>query len=331
MTDSIKNITVLGDGGWGTANALLLAEKGYNITIWGYDAEYLKSMDAAKENKKFLSGFTLTESISFQPDINAAVESADVLVIAIPTQFLRPSLKNISAKIPELVISLAKGVEKVTMARPTEIINSLLGIDDCAVLSGPSHAEEVAKRLPASVVVACKNNEKAIALQHIFNSETFRVYRSTDAVGVELGGALKNVMAVAVGICEGLGLGDNARSALMTRGLAEMTRMGVAFGGSEETFRGLSGMGDLITTCVSPFGRNRAVGLALADGKTLQDILESTEQVAEGVHTCESVCRIASEKNIEMPIAECLYQILYNSMNPKDAVSMLMTRKPKAE
>ncbi|MHC4884014.1 MAG: NAD(P)H-dependent glycerol-3-phosphate dehydrogenase [Planctomycetota bacterium] len=329
-------VTVLGDGGWGTAIAILLAEKGHEVCLWGIDALYLIEMEGSRENDKFLPGFTLPENIRFEAEMTDAIADAEVIVMAIPTQFLRSALQQVPDlidAIPEStrILSLAKGIEQRSGVRPSEIISSLLRRKDIAVLSGPSHAEEVAQKLPCSVTIAAPKQKDAQALQELFCTPTFRAYTSTDVIGVELGGALKNVIAVAVGICEGLKLGDNARSALMTRGLAEMSRLGIALGGKPETFAGLSGMGDLITTCVSPHGRNRAVGLALAGGTSLEDYLLSTNKVSEGVHTCVSVRELARVQGIEMPITDALYSILYDGQSPLDAVNALMTREPKAE
>ncbi|MBN1256162.1 MAG: NAD(P)-dependent glycerol-3-phosphate dehydrogenase [Planctomycetes bacterium] len=343
---SIKAITILGDGGWGTAIALLLTGKGYAVQMWGHDPKYLEEMNKTKENKKFLPGFPLPPELKFEAELKAACADAEVMVVAIPTKFLRlsftgrvnstggmgsmPPLKGV-LKDNAAVVSLVKGIEEVNMARPSEIIAEAFGIKDVAVLSGPSHAEEVAKGLPATVVVASENKKQAKLLQEVFMTPALRVYTSDDVIGVELGGALKNVMAVAVGICEGLGLGDNARAALMTRGLAEMARMGIALGAKPETFAGLSGVGDLITTCVSPHGRNRAVGLALAKGKKLKEILAATETVAEGITACISARELAQKHKIEMPITEALYSILYDNTPPRETVGKLMNRSPKAE
>lgn len=331
----LEKIAILGDGGWGTAIALLLAEKGAIVKIWGYDPQYIDEMKESRENRKFLPGFNLPENIKLCDKIDTCLEGADIIICAVPTQFLRQTLSKVKSgtKFPKSSIfcSVSKGVEKNTMKRPSEIIRETLGIENISVLSGPSHAEEVAKHLPATVVVASDNIKNAERLQSVFMTSTFRVYTSQDIISVELGGALKNVIAVSVGICEGLGLGDNARAALMTRGLAEMVRLCEFMGGSKETMNGLSGIGDLITTCVSPFGRNRSVGLLLAEGKSLKDITTSTEQVAEGVHTCESVYNIAVKNNIEMPITEALYKVLYKGKPPLEAVSELMSRTPKSE
>jgi len=391
-----KRIAILGDGGWGTAIAVLLNGYGHDVVVWGHDPAYLRQVAERRENVTFLPGIPLPEGIGFEPGMGAAIERADVVVSAIPTQYLRGALaplagrsgtqtadadgmgapgkmNNMSGKgkadgsagrknaiaevgfggvrvsggavgsvdapgasataIPCPVLSLTKGIERETLARPSAILAEELGLapDRIAVLSGPSHAEEAATRLPASVTIAAADAALASVLQEVFMGPTFRVYTSTDMVGVELGGALKNVIAVAVGICEGLRLGDNARAALMTRGLAEFTRLGIAAGGRPETFAGLSGMGDLITTCVSPHGRNRAVGLALAEGKAPDAIAAGTAQVAEGVHSCRSALALAKRYGVDLPIAETLGRVLHDGLDPRQAVHELMTRDGKAE
>ncbi|MHC4871555.1 MAG: NAD(P)H-dependent glycerol-3-phosphate dehydrogenase [Planctomycetota bacterium] len=331
----IGKISIIGDGGWGTAIALLLTEKKFNVSLWGYDPEYISEMQKREENFKFLPGFSFSPHLTLCSRADEGVKDADIIIIAVPTQFLRQTLYCFKKHLPTdkkpIICSLTKGVEKNSMSRPSEIIKEVLDISEVTVLSGPSHAEEVAQGLPTTVVAAAENPEDAAVLQEVLSTSSFRVYSSNDVAGVELGGALKNVIAVAVGICEGLGLGDNTRAALMTRGLAEMIRFGVFFGGREETFNGLSGMGDLITTCVSPFGRNRAAGLQLAEGKTLSDIVNGTDKVFEGIHTCESVYKISRENKIDMPITETLYKILHAGKKPQDAVSDLMNRTPKSE
>jgi glycerol-3-phosphate dehydrogenase (NAD(P)+) len=327
-------VSVIGDGGWGTAAAMLLASNGHRVSLWGHDPDYLREMDAARENRRFLPGFRLPEALGLDPDLGAAVRRAELLVVAVPTPYLRDVLAgggSLALAPGALAVSLTKGLERQTLERPSRILAAALGGHDVAVLSGPSHAEEVARGLPASVTVAAAETTAAERLQAAFMAPSFRVYTSSDVLGVELGGALKNVMAVAVGIGEGLGLGDNARAALMTRGLAEITRLAVALGARAETFMGLSGMGDLITTCVSPHGRNRAVGLALAEGQPLAQILAGTETVAEGVKTCASVVGLAEREGVEMPICAALHRVLEGEIAAREAVHELMTRAPKAE
>ncbi|MBN2713275.1 MAG: NAD(P)-dependent glycerol-3-phosphate dehydrogenase [Planctomycetes bacterium] len=333
MSEQQGRITIIGDGGWGTALALIAIDNGNTVTMWGHDASYLHKMQNCRENVNFFPGVALPEELFFEGDMEKAVDGADIVITAIPTKFLRAALCEAKGIIPEgaPVISLTKGIEQNTLKRPSEILEELLGTERIGVLSGPSHAEEVAARLPATVTVAAKDIGIAKLAQDMLMTGSFRIYTSTDVVGVELGGALKNVIALAAGIATGLGLGDNAMAALVTRGLAEITRLGTALGADPLTFAGLSGMGDLITTCISPHGRNRAVGLALGAGKKLDEILASMQMVAEGVTTAVSARDLARKNNIDMPITEEVYNILYENKSPRQAVSDLMSREGKEE
>jgi glycerol-3-phosphate dehydrogenase (NAD(P)+) len=328
------NIIVLGDGGWGTALAILLAKNGHDVTIWSNFPEYAKRMQAKRENTKFLPGAKIPDSIKITH--NLSLITHDLIVMAIPTQYARTTLRKIKSEIrnpkSEIpVISVAKGLEIETMKRPSEIIKEVLGTDKIGVLSGPSHAEEVARGLPASVIIASKDKKLAQFAQSLFMNSYFRPYTHTDMIGVELGGALKNIIAIAAGICEGLKLGDNAKSALLTRGLVEIARMGKALGANPVTFFGLAGIGDLITTCTSPFGRNRMVGIRLGKGETLTQILKSMEMVAEGIWTTKATVKLSKRLGIEMPITNEVHKILFNDKNPRLAVADLMQRPAKSE
>lgn len=326
-------VTVIGDGGWGTAISLVLNERSARITIWGHDAAYLDAMRQSRENQLFLPGVNIPAEIQFEADLGRAFAGAELVLVAIPTQFLRLALKETKGLLPDNVpvASLTKGIEQGTLLRPSEIVSELLGCERIVVLSGPSHSEEVAKKLPTTVVAACEDEALARRVQGALMTPAFRVYTSVDCVGVELGGALKNVIAIAGGICTGLGLGDNAMAALMTRGLAEITRLGVALGAEPQTFAGLSGMGDLMVTCISPFGRNRAVGLELGRGRKLDDILGGMKQVAEGVTTVVSARELGRKAGVEMPIVEEVYRVLYEDKDPRRVVTDLMTREATAE
>jgi glycerol-3-phosphate dehydrogenase (NAD(P)+) len=326
-------ITVLGDGSWGTTLSILLAKKYADITLWSAFTENARAMKSTRENRKFLQGHNLPDIINITDDIVNAVSASELIVVAVPSQFLRATIKrikgiDISAK---LVISVVKGIENDTFKRPSEIIKDELDISDIAVLSGPTIAKEIASGLPASCVVACKSQETASDMQAIFTTDRFRVYTSKDAIGVELGGALKNIIALASGISDGLGLGSNAKAALFTRGLVEMKRLGVYLGADSETFNGLSGMGDLVTTCISAYSRNRRVGEEIARGRTLSDVLDKMEMVAEGVETARSVYNLSKKISIEMPITEQVYKVLFEGKNPHTAVADLMTRNKKVE
>ncbi|MBI1853002.1 MAG: NAD(P)-dependent glycerol-3-phosphate dehydrogenase [Planctomycetes bacterium] len=329
----MKRIAVIGDGGWGTALALLLDAKGHRVRIWGAFPEYLSDMRRRRENVKFLKGVALSPSIELIPDPADAVADADLVVSAVPTRFLRNVLVRfepiLDAGVP--IVSVTKGIEEGTLRRPSQIIHEVLGRRPVAVLSGPSHAEEVARGLPASVVVASSDESIALAAQQAFMADRFRVYTHDDLVGIELGGALKNVIALAAGICDGLGFGDNAKAALLTRGIVEIARLGAALGARKGTFHGLSGMGDLITTCISPHGRNRSVGIAIGRGQSLEGILAGMEMVAEGVFTTRAARTLSKRYGVEMPITEEVYRVLFKRKSPARAVRDLMKRGRKPE
>lgn len=332
---NIKKVCVLGDGGWGTTLSLLLFKKGFSVILWSAFPEYAQFLASHRENKKFLPGFKIPKEIEIASDKKEALADSQVVIVAIPSKFLRDSIKGIKesnlSKNIGFAISAVKGIENKTFKRPSEIIEDEMGLSNIVVLSGPTIAHEVAQGLPTSCVVASKTGELALQAQELLISETFRIYTSSDVVGVELGGALKNIIAIACGICDGLKLGTNAKSALFTRGLVEMKRLGAALGAKEETFNGLSGMGDLLTTCISPYSRNRYVGEEIAKGKKLQDILKAMEMVAEGVETARSVYELSKQMGIDLPITHQVYQVLFEGKNPLAAVSDLMTRQKKAE
>ena len=329
----IGRAAVLGDGGWGTALAVLLSRKGTDVTVWGAFPDYTEEMRRSRVNRKFLPGIDLPEGLALESDAAAATRGAELIVVAIPTKFAHATLEHIAEDLPRDVpyVSVAKGLEEGTLLRGTEIVRDVLGDVRVACLSGPSHAEEVAKRLPTAVAAAAADEDLARMVQSSFLTATFRVYTTTDLAGVEFGGAVKNVIAIAAGICDGLGFGDNSKAALLTRGLAEMTRLGVAMGARAETFRGLAGVGDLVTTCYSPFGRNRAVGVKLGQGQTLPEIERSMEMVAEGVRTSRAMKELAASKAVEMPIAAEVCAVLFEGKDPKQAVVDLMTRPPRSE
>lgn len=327
-------IAILGDGAWGTAIALLLAQKTqHRVTLWSAREENGRLLQERRENVRLLPGVPIPPEVRLTTDIRQAVAAADLWVTAIPTIHLRPTLARIAATVQPgpPIVSLAKGLENDSFLRPTEIVTQLLGVDRVAVLSGPSHAEETSRGLPASVVAASRDLELARFVQRTFSTERFRVYTNLDPVGVELAGALKNIIGIAAGISDGLGLGDNAKAALLTRGLAEMTRFGVALGAQASTFAGLAGLGDLITTCVSPHGRNHRVGRRLAAGERWPAIESGMTAIAEGAYTARSVHRRAGQMGIDMPITAEVYRVLYENKEPSAAVSDLMLREPKGE
>ncbi len=318
----------------GTACAIVLAEKPeQRVSLWARNADHASEMVKTRENKRLLPGITIPDSVEVTSDIGAAVADSDLLVMAVPTAFLRNCLSEISVHLTDdrPVVSVIKGIENETFQRPSEIIGEVLGSRAVVSLSGPSHAEEITRRLPASVVAASGDLALARRVQQTFTTDRFRVYTNVDIIGVELAAALKNVIAIAAGICDGLGYGDNAKSALMTRGLVEMTRFGTSLGAEAQTFTGLAGMGDLITTCASPYSRNRKVGERLGAGETLEEILESMDAVAEGVWTTRSVHELAEQRGIEMPITAEVFSVLFEDKRAAEATNSLMMRPPRDE
>lgn len=328
-----ERVTVLGDGGFGTALSIVLADHGADVTLWSHDRDYALEMARTRRNPKFLPGVLIPDAIEIVFDMEGAVEGRDILFSVVPTPFLRQVLERLAPFYPAGVpiVSATKGIDTGTLQRPTEIIRACLGEVPVAVLSGPSHAEEVARRMPTTVVSASHDMGMARRVQDLLATERFRVYTSGDAVGVELGGALKNVISIAGGIVDGLGFGDNTKAALLTRGIVEMSRLGEKLGGQRVTFFGLSGIGDLITSCISRHGRNRAVGERIGRGEKLEHILAGMHAVAEGVKTSISVRRIEDETRVEMPICHEVHQVLFEDKDPARAVRDLMTRQLKDE
>jgi glycerol-3-phosphate dehydrogenase (NAD(P)+) len=328
------HFAILGDGAWGTAIALLLAQKPeHRVTLWSAREENGRILRERRENIRLLPGVSIPEAITLTTEIKEAVAGADHYIAAIPTVYLRETLRRIASALRNdvPVLSLAKGMENETFLRPSEILRQVVGSSAVAVLSGPSHAEEVSRGCPTSVVAAGEDFDLTRRIQLHFGTDRFRVYTSGDVIGVELAGALKNIIGLAAGISDGLSLGDNAKAALLTRGLVEMGRFGVALGAEQHTFFGMTGLGDLITTCVSRHGRNRRVGERLAAGEKLPDILAGMRKVAEGVYTAHSVHDKAAHMGIAMPITSQVYQVLYQGKDPLAAVNDLMLREPRSE
>jgi len=330
----MTRVLVWGDGSWGTALACLLANNGADVVLWSAFPERLKELKERRVNEKYLPGIELPKSLRFVADPTVAADGVDLVLSVVPTQHLRSVAERFETSLNEKVpvVSATKGLEIETFQRPTEIIGSVLGQRPLCVLAGPSHAEEVARGQPASLVSACTDLAVAEFVRDVFTSDTFRVYTSNDPIGVELAGALKNVIAIAAGITDGLGLGDNAKAALLTRGLVEMARFGVARGARAETFFGLAGMGDLITTCTSRHSRNRAVGEQIGKGKTLKQVLSEMAMVAEGVWTTKALFGPEADSvAIEMPIAEQVHAVLFGGVDPGTAVRNLMSREASSE
>ncbi|MCA9052746.1 MAG: NAD(P)-dependent glycerol-3-phosphate dehydrogenase [Planctomycetaceae bacterium] len=325
---------ILGSGAMATACSILLADHPDSaVSMWVRKPDHAEELRTHRENVRLLPGVRIPEAIEITADIAAAVDGAELLVAAIPTRFLRESLEALAPALTlhRPVISVVKGIENDTFLRPSQIIEETLGSRAVVALSGPSHAEEIARRLPASVVAASGDVALARRVQAMFSTDRFRVYTNSDLIGVELAGALKNVIAIAAGISDGLGFGDNAKSALMTRGIVEMQRFGVALGAEASTFNGLAGIGDLITTCISPHGRNWHVGERLGQGESLDSILTGMDAVAEGVNTARSVHDLALSRGIEMPITAAIYSVLFEGKSPLEATTELMDRPPKEE
>jgi len=325
--------SVVGAGAWGTALADLLARNEHEVHLWAYEPDVVESINSRHENGRFLAGHTLAETLEATGDLAAATKSSELIVLATPSHVLRRIVRGAVTGLPRsapLVIA-TKGIEKETLCLMTEIVEQEVAGATVVALSGPSFAAEVVGRQPTAVVVASDASEAAELTQRAFSSPYFRAYTHTDIIGVELGGALKNVMAVATGIAEGLGLGFNARAALITRGLAEMTRLGVALGADETTFAGLAGLGDLVLTCTGSLSRNRAVGVEIGKGRQLEDVLLNRETVAEGVTAAQSARELAKREGVEMPIVDAVNSVLFEGQSARNAIGALMTRELRAE
>jgi glycerol-3-phosphate dehydrogenase (NAD(P)+) len=332
----MKKIGVIGAGSWGTTLANVLAKKGYDVTLWVFEQDLAARLTATRINDLYLDGISLSPNLSYTNDLADAVKGRQALVLVSPSQVMRPVLKQLKPYLADdcLLVSAAKGIENDTLLTMSEVLQEVLGADvkqRSAFLSGPSFAREVAAEQPTAVAVSADDLEVASRVQEMFSTEYFRVYTNPDVVGVEVGGAMKNVIALAAGVSDGLGFNHNARAALITRGLVEIARLGEALGAQEATFSGLAGMGDLVLTCTGSLSRNRTVGFRLGQGEGLQDILESLGGVAEGVKTVQAVRQLAREVQVEMPIAEEVHAILWEGKSPSHAMRDLMLREPKPE
>ncbi|MFQ5490434.1 MAG: NAD(P)H-dependent glycerol-3-phosphate dehydrogenase [Phycisphaerae bacterium] len=333
MNVPIDRVTIVGDGAMGTVCGLLLAGKGVAVRMWSLFEEQAAAIEAHRENQRFLPGHKLPDNFHVTCDTEQALEGSELVVNAVPCQYMRACWERIGHACPDGagVISVAKGIEIDTLRRPTEIILELSTATDVGVLSGPSIAPEVAAGLPCTVVAASENEDFAELVQSAFSTKCFRVYTNPDPIGVEVAGAAKNVIALAAGIVDGLCLGDNAKAALLTRGLVEITRLGVALGGQADTFRGLAGVGDLVTTCISPVGRNRSAGEKIGQGMTMQEVIDSGDSVIEGIPTTKSVTALAHEYRVDMPITEAVYSVLFEHLPADEAIELLMSRQLKPE
>lgn len=326
-------IAVIGDGGWGTATAMLLSSYGHDVCVWGPFADYVEEIRSTRSNPRYLKGVEIPSEIRWTADKSEAVAGAEIVVLALASKYYASVCESFKGLMPAgaTVVSLTKGLCERTGKRMSELAQSILGLQDVVVLSGPSHAEEVARGIPTTVVAASKDESAARFVQKVWSGKAFRVYTSTDPVGVEIGGAVKNVIAVAVGCSDGLRFGDNTRAALITRGLAEMARFALACGARRETVSGLSGVGDLIVTCTSVHSRNHYVGERLGRGDRMKDILGSMHMVAEGVWNAKAIREMALKAGVEMPITDLVYRVCYEDFNASEAIGVLMNRPMKGE
>jgi glycerol-3-phosphate dehydrogenase (NAD(P)+) len=343
MPGSPQHVTILGDGAMATVCSMLLSQGGHRVTMWGAFEASIERLIQNRENQRLLPGVRIPEAVKLTANESDCFTGATMVLSAVPTQYLRGVWKRLAPHLPEglPIVSVSKGIEDPSLLRPTQVIADVLGgktLDTgptcnwpLAALSGPNIAAEIAKYLPASAVAATADIELARKVQATFSTQFFRVYTNPDPIGVEIAGAVKNVIAIAAGILDGLAAGNNIKAALVTRGLVEITRLGVALGAREETFTGLAGLGDLLTTCVSPEGRNRTVGEQIGKGRSLADILEKMNSVAEGVPTTKAVVQLARRLGVEMPITEAVHAILFDGMDVLYALTDLMTRDPKPE
>jgi len=331
--DNVKKIGIIGAGSFGTALAMILAKKGHEVTVWARDFIQVNQMIKTRENSHYLPGVKLPETIEFTSELGEAAADKEYLVFAVPAQSFRgvfeKAVQYFDSSVP--VINVAKGIEKGTLMRLSEVAKKIMPEVRYVALSGPSHAEEVAREMPTTVVVAGYDHDLAVDVQNLFNTERFRVYTNEDLLGVELGGALKNIIALGAGISDGMGFGDNAKAAMMTRGITEMTRLGYALGADMATFSGLAGIGDLIVTCTSMHSRNRRCGILIGQGMEPDKAIEEIGMVVEGISTAEAAFSLAKMCKVEMPITECIYKVIHGELRADDALGFLMGRVTKNE
>ncbi len=329
----MAKVGVLGAGSWGTALARLLDKNGHQVTIWSIDKREVEMLQTKREHENKLPGVKLAESISVTNDLEEGMKGKDFLVLAVPSVFTRSTAKSMKPYLVpgQIIVNVAKGIEETTLMTLSDQIEEELPEANVAVLSGPSHAEEVGKDLPTTIVVGAKTKETAVYLQDAFKSENFRVYISPDILGIELGGSLKNVIALAAGMADGLGYGDNTKAALITRGVAEMTRLGVKMGGKAETFAGLTGIGDLIVTCASVHSRNRKAGYLIGQGMSMQEAMDEVKMVVEGVYSAKAGLALAQKYGESVPIIEQINKVLFEGKSAQEAVKELMLRDGRLE
>lgn len=328
----MSKVAFVGGGSFGTALAVLLSKKGNEVYIYDRDEHVVNDIDKNKRNSKYLPELVIPKNVEATTEIEKATKDCDYLVVAVPSHVVRIVAKQLKEVLDKnvIVICIAKGIEEGTDKRLSVVLGEELE-NDIVILSGPSHAEEIAKNIPTTIVATSKNMKKAEEVQDLFMTEEFRVYTNDDIIGVEVGGAVKNVIALAAGVVDGLGYGDNTKAALMTRGMKEIAKVGVALGGKQETFYGLTGMGDLIVTCTSMHSRNRRAGILIGKGESLEEAQKEVGMVVEGVKACKAFYELSQKMNIELPITACLYKALFESKNPRKAVVELMVRDKKSE
>lgn len=329
----MSKVTFLGGGSFGTALSILLAKKDIDVSIWDRDSEVVEDINKNHRNERYIKDKILPESIKAYKSLESAVEGREYIVLAVPSHVIRllcNSLKGI-IKPEQIIVCIAKGIEEETFMRLSEVINDVLPDNPVVILSGPSHAEEVALNIPTTVVVSSKDMKYAEKVQDLFMTSFFRVYTNNDLVGVEIGGAVKNIIALAAGVSDGIGYGDNTKAALMTRGMSEIMRIGVRLGGNRETFSGLTGMGDLIVTCTSMHSRNRRAGILIGKGTPLKETIEKIGMVVEGIKACRAFYLLKEKEKISMPITDVLYKVLFEGMDPCQGVEELMSRDKKDE
>ncbi|MGN0422899.1 MAG: NAD(P)H-dependent glycerol-3-phosphate dehydrogenase [Lachnospiraceae bacterium] len=329
----MANVGIMGAGSWGTALALLLHKNGHQVTVWSINEDEVKMLSEKREHESKLPGVKIPEDMMFTTDIESTVKGKDFVVLAVPSPFTRSTSRNMCPFIAEgqIIVDVAKGIEESTLMTLSQQIEEEIPQADVAVLSGPSHAEEVGRGLPTTVVIGAKTKETADYLQEMFMSEVFRVYTSPDILGMELGGSLKNVIALAAGIADGLGYGDNTKAALITRGIAEIARLGVKMGGAIESFTGLTGIGDLIVTCASVHSRNRKAGYLIGQGMSMQEAMDEVKMVVEGVYSAKAAVKLGEKYDVSLPIINKVNEVLFENKDPREAVNELMLRDSKAE
>lgn len=326
-------VSVLGAGTWGTALTILLAENKHEVTIWSALPKEVEELDKNRSKIKNLPGAILPESVKVTAELEEALKEPELIVMAVASVYVRATAHRIAEKIPQgmIIVNVAKGIEEATLKTLTEVIEDEIPQAEVAVLSGPSHAEEVSRKIPTTIVAGAKKKQVADKIQDTFMNEFFRVYTSPDVIGIELGGSLKNVIALAAGVLDGAGLGDNTKAALMTRGIAEISRLGMAMGGKYETFAGLSGMGDLMVTCTSKHSRNRNAGFLIGQGKTAKEAMEEVNQVVEGVLSAKAAYKLGEKFNVELPIVEQVNKVLFEEKPVKEAIYDLLIRQKTEE